>query len=114
MSKKVLVVDDDKQICSLLETMISFIKPDWTVYSASDCSTAKALMEANSFNAVFCDYELPDGNGIKVLENSKNHIFKVGISGSHYLCDFQEKCDIFLPKPFSFDDIKRILEKDIE
>jgi len=62
---KVLIVDDDEQLCLLLEKLIS--KLGHTSSVVHSVSAALAASSADEFDLVMLDLELPDGNGLSAL-----------------------------------------------
>lgn len=66
----ILIIDDDPSIKQLLG---HFLKPAHELTELASGNEAIELLarEANKFDLVICDYELPDGNGLKVLEYLK-------------------------------------------
>lgn len=67
---KVLVIDDDLDICALLKRFLS--KNDFDVQTAHTGQSALKLVEKSKFDVVLCDFRLPDKDGIEmVLEIKK-------------------------------------------
>lgn len=64
--KKVLVVDDDP----LVRSSTSGILTSWgyLVFVASSLQDVKSKFEHQSFDLVICDYRLPDGTGLDVID----------------------------------------------
>ncbi|MBU1669756.1 MAG: PAS domain S-box protein [Actinobacteria bacterium] len=61
------MVDDDPGFTSLLKTVLkSRFSAEVTV--AGDCATARRALDGSWFDLVTMDYELPDGNGIDLME----------------------------------------------
>ena len=71
-TKKVLIVDDEADICELIE--ITLMRMDITSQSALNLTDAKLLLETEHFDLCLTDMHLPDGNGISLVEHvQKNH-----------------------------------------
>ena len=66
-AKKVLIVDDEADICELIE--ITLMRMDITSQSALNLSDAKRLLETEHFDLCITDMRLPDGNGIELVEH---------------------------------------------
>ena len=66
-AKKVLIVDDEADICELIE--ITLMRMDITSMSALNLTDAKLLLETEHFDLCLTDMRLPDGNGIDLVEH---------------------------------------------
>ena len=65
MSKKILIIDDDLDLCTLLGRFLS--KNGFEVDMAHSGAKGIAKFSEKKFDAVICDYRLGDMEGIKVL-----------------------------------------------
>ena len=71
-AKKVLIVDDEADICELIE--ITLMRMDIASQSALNLTDAKSLLASEHFDLCLTDMRLPDGNGIELVEHvQKNH-----------------------------------------
>jgi two-component system response regulator PilR (NtrC family) len=66
-AKKVLIVDDEADICELIE--ITLMRMDIASKSALNLADAMSLLETESFDLCLTDMNLPDGNGIDLVEH---------------------------------------------
>ena len=66
---KILVVDDEVQIRTLLSRMVEL--EGYEVCQAGDCRTALKQLEFQSPDVVLCDVFLPDGNGVDLVSSVK-------------------------------------------
>ncbi len=66
-AKKVLIVDDEADICELIE--ITLMRMDITSQSALNLTDAKLLLDTEHFDLCLTDMNLPDGNGIELVEH---------------------------------------------
>lgn len=66
---KILVVDDEVQIHTLLSRMLEL--EGYEVCQAGDCRTALKQLEFQSPDVVLCDVFLPDGNGVDLVSSVK-------------------------------------------
>ncbi|VAW56645.1 Type IV fimbriae expression regulatory protein PilR [hydrothermal vent metagenome] len=64
--KSVLVVDDEPDICELAEITLS--RMGLQTQSANDLTTAKKILASQHFDLCLTDMNLPDGNGIELIE----------------------------------------------
>lgn len=116
MSKEVLIVDDEIDICLLLKSLLRS-------HSISS-SFVQTLEDAeNKFNEVhpsllFLDMNLPDGNGIQRIEGFKKKSPQTNIimmSAYDTVEDrrkaLEKGADMFLSKPFSRKQIMDIVQQ---
>ena len=66
-AKKVLIVDDEADICELIE--ITLMRMDIASQSAMNLADAKLLLDTENFDLCLTDMHLPDGNGIELVEH---------------------------------------------
>jgi len=72
MAKNVLIVDDETDICELIE--ITLMRMDIASQSALNITDAKILLDTEHFDLCLTDMRLPDGNGLELVEYiQKNH-----------------------------------------
>ncbi|MFH0725613.1 MAG: sigma-54 dependent transcriptional regulator [Pseudomonadota bacterium] len=62
---KILVVDDEPKVCSLLKDL--FIRGGHEISSAGTIESGLSLAGEHSFDLVFLDVRLPDGNGLSAI-----------------------------------------------
>lgn len=67
---KVLVIDDEVQIRSLLARMLG-LEGYEVACQAGDCKAALKQLETQSPDVALCDVFLPDGNGVDLVLNIK-------------------------------------------
>ena len=71
-AKKVLIVDDEADICELIE--ITLMRMDIASQSALNLTDARLLLDTEHFDLCLTDMRLPDGNGIELVEYvQQNH-----------------------------------------
>ena len=66
MSKKILVVDDEPDIHSVIKAVLS--KKDYDVQSASDGQEALEKLSAQKYDLIILDVLMPNVNGFTVLQ----------------------------------------------
>lgn len=64
--RKVLIVDDEEKIRTLLSRLISL--EGFEVYQSIDCANALNTLERYEIDVVLCDVKLPDGNGVELTK----------------------------------------------
>ena len=69
---RVLVVDDDEVDRMLVRRTLKQTHPNVTIIEAESCRSALALIQQQSFDCAFIDYNLPDGNGIELVTQFRN------------------------------------------
>ena len=69
MSKKILVVDDEKAIRSALKDILSF--EGFEVEEAVDGVEAIKKIKENEYDCILCDIKMPKMDGVEVLEAVK-------------------------------------------
>jgi len=67
--RKVLIIDDEEKLRSLLARIISL--EGFEVFQAGDCKGALKKLEHNDIDVVLCDVKLPDGNGVDLSKQIK-------------------------------------------
>jgi two-component system response regulator FlrC len=66
---RILVVDDDEGVRTLLEDVLSVANHQ--VDAAATVKAARALFERNYYKLLIADLMLPDGSGIQVAEEAQ-------------------------------------------
>jgi DNA-binding NtrC family response regulator len=66
---KVLIIDDEEKLRSLLAKIISL--EGFEVLQAGDCKTALKKLETTDIDVVICDVKLPDGSGVELSNTIK-------------------------------------------
>ena len=106
MNKKILIIDDEKNILKSLDMILS--GEGFTVYKAENLQKAKTLLAIEDFPMFLVDVMLPDGDGIEFIKNirkEKPNAVIVMISGHASIkmaIDATRKgADDFLEKPLS-------------
>ena len=69
MNKKILIVDDDQDICLLLNKFFS--KKGYKTNTASDGNSAVNILKEEKYDLVLCDFKLPDLNGLELIQKIK-------------------------------------------
>lgn len=112
---KVLIIDDEPDICYLLSALLKKINID-TVFVHNIADARLQLQEGNP-GIIFLDNHLPDGMGVDFIRNIKTHLphAKIAMITAHDTAmdrekAMQEGADFFIGKPFSRDTIYKTLE----
>jgi len=102
---KVLIIEDEKQ---LLDSMITFLKGSgMTCDKAVNLSEAIQKIEGDAYDCIVLDIGLPDGSGLKIIEemeNKDNQTAIVIVSAKNSLDDrlvgLNFGADDYVTKPF--------------
>lgn len=87
---KILIVDDEIQIRSLLARMLEL--EGYEVCQAGDCKAAVKQLEVQSPDVVLCDVFLPDGNGVDLVLISRSRLPNVEVIFSPHMAIFLTGC----------------------
>lgn len=107
---RVLIIDDDPNICLLFETILA--KMGCETFTAQRINEAKAISLQNEFDLILLDLELPDGNGLDIMHDlvtlsSAPEIIIITGTGDARGAEiaFKNGAWDFVQKPFRLDDI---------
>ncbi len=67
----VLIIDDEPDICELLA--ITLRRMDLDTATCGDLTSAKEMLDKNSYDLCLTDMKLPDGNGLELVEWMQKH-----------------------------------------
>ena len=62
--KKVLIIDDEEKLRTLLARIITL--EGFEVIQAADCKTGLQKLSRQTVDVVLCDVKLPDGSGVEL------------------------------------------------
>ena len=108
-----LVIDDEPLALQQMECYIKKIPYLELVACCQSAIDAKEIIENDKIDAIFCDINLPELNGldfVKSLENPPMVVFTTAYS-EYAVEGFHLNAIDYLLKPFSFDDMKRASDK---
>lgn len=66
MKKKILIVDDDTFICNVLERFL--INNNYVAHTSYTMRGAIEQLKGTTFDLILCDFRLPDGDGLELME----------------------------------------------
>ncbi len=69
---KILIVDDEPQLCELLKQTLMEYSPEYDVETACDGTSAMRKLAENHFDVMVIDIRMPGVDGLQVTENAKN------------------------------------------
>ena len=76
--KRALIVDDEPDIRELLE--ITLGRMDIDTRAAADLASARKLLDEGSFDFCLTDMNLPDGNGIELVQHISNNFPNIPVA----------------------------------
>jgi DNA-binding response OmpR family regulator len=119
MKKKILVVDDEKSICQLLE---NFLSQDNDIVSFNTSSHGLDWLEENIPDLIICDIEMPDKDGYDFL----THVRQRGFSKHTPVIMLSAKAESkerikcyklgaqdYLIKPFNPEELEEVIKKNL-
>lgn len=108
-----IIIDDEPLALQQMEGYIKKIPYLELVAACQSAIDAKEILEKEKIDAIFCDINLPELNGldfIKSLENPPMVVFTTAYS-EYAVEGFQLNAVDYLLKPFGCDEMKRAAEK---
>lgn len=108
-----IIIDDEPLALQQMESYIKKIPYLELVATYQSAIDAKEILEKEKIDAIFCDINLPELNGldfIKSLDNPPMVVFTTAYS-EYAVEGFQLNAVDYLLKPFGCDDVKRAAEK---
>ncbi len=116
-SGRLLLVEDDEPLRSMLARSLADVRPQREVLHASSAAEGLAIFEKLSCAVVVTDMVMPGMSGIEMIRRMKERVpdqVVVGISGyaSDEMCSefYRAGGFIFVAKPFLLDEMARIIE----
>jgi len=117
-SKRILVVDDEKAILSLLKTSIELMCPEHQVVAVSNGLIALAELRQQPFELILTDFEMPLLNGLDFADTVRQFCPDIPIilmtgSQSDEILSRAGSMNLagFLAKPFAIKQLKEILQQ---
>jgi len=115
---RILVVDDEPKICSMLTTVLE--RQGYDVQACLDAPTALERFQAAAFDVVISDLRMPGVNGfelIRQIKRSRPATVVVAVTG-HATPDtavqaLQCGADDYITKPFDIGNVRRVLESSL-
>ncbi len=108
---KVLLVEDNPYVLSLLQDFLSFVGIDFI--STDEGKGIEHLLKGNYFDMAILDYDLPDITGTELADIIKEKCpscFIVLITGWPQLEEKKiDKVDYLLSKPFQLEELRSII-----
>lgn len=119
MESKILIVDDDKNLLSVLDTL--FTEENYVVTTCSDGLEAIKRCRSEQFDLIITDVMMPGASGLEVLREVKRsdpNVLVILITGFASLETavkaIREGAYDYITKPFKLDEIKIVVKNAME
>ena len=113
-AKKMLVVEDQGEMCLILDLILSErkFKPDYV----SNLLDADEYLQKNKPSLIFLDNKLPDGYGVDFISYVKKKYPRIKIImmtgfGTARDVALENGADFFLEKPFSLENVNQSIDQ---
>ena len=116
--RKILVIDDEEDICEMTKILLE--KAGHDVTCTTDSRVAARLLKEQKFEAVITDMLMPDKDGLEVMADVRRHHPEIRIiaasgggrvSSESYLHIARKSgAHALLPKPFTLPDLLSCVE----
>ena len=71
MNRQILLIEDEEDLCLSISRKLE--RSGYTVYKAANLKQARRLFRINPTTLILCDIDLPDGNGLDLCEEFREH-----------------------------------------
>ncbi len=119
MASRILVVDDEQSIRDFLRLLLE--ENGYEVATASSMEEGRGLFKEDRFDLVLCDIIMPDGNGLDLLREMKEHDSRASVimmtaytSTKSAIEAMKRGAYDFLSKPFDVEELKVVVQKALE
>ena len=116
---RILVVDDEERICHAVKKALE--RTGYVVETSLDANQALAKLNANSFDMVICDIQMPGMDGITLLDRIKEHdptmlvLMITGFASIESAVESLKRGAVeYIPKPFTPSHIRLLVERAFE
>ena len=98
-----LIVDDEPMACGSLRRLCSLVEEIHSVETCGSSLEAFKLLKDSSFDLVFLDIEMPEMNGLELLESldSYPHVIITSANKDYAFQAFEYEVSDFLAKPIT-------------
>ena len=116
---RILVVDDEQSMREFLE--IFFRREDYDVVTAGDVDSALVAVQADDFDVVISDIQMPPRSGLELLDAVREHspetvvIMITAFSTTETaIAAMKQGAYDYVTKPFKVDELRVVIEKALE
>jgi two-component system, NtrC family, response regulator HydG len=114
--KNILIIDDDPYICKLLENFLE--RKGYSTLVAVNVKSAIQTLKSKDVDFVLCDFRLPDGDGLKVLNYIRKNFTNLPVIIMTAYADIRQAVKLikagafdYITKPVYPDEITKLIEK---
>jgi DNA-binding response OmpR family regulator len=120
MKNVALVVEEEALVCSLITHVLAIF--DFEVFHAESELNALSLFNKREkeYRYIYIDYNLRKGNGLKLYQTIRERnpsvliVIASGMPDNNLLVLNSDVNSLFLPKPFSLDDLIKSVQRTME
>lgn len=116
---RILVVDDERSMREFLE--IFFVREGYEAVTAADVDSALMAIEADDFDVVITDVQMPERDGLALLRSVKDIspetvviMITAFASAETAIQAMKEGAYDYVTKPFKVDELRLVVEKALE
>lgn len=120
MSNKILVVDDEEDMLSVVERILT-ARRDYEVLNAKTSAEAMELLSLHDISVVLTDMRMPEGSGLALLERIKEKwpdrtiIIMTAYGSIENAVEAMKKGAYdYITKPFQYDDLLLVIDRAFE
>jgi DNA-binding NtrC family response regulator len=113
--RRVLIVDDDPMIVSVMSEFLTTIKPKYTIVTAANADDALESVRRDRPDLVLLDINMPGLDGVEALKQMAAHdpaIRVIMVTGSHFTAGaaaLERGAFAYLPKPFDLKYLEQLV-----
>jgi two-component system LytT family response regulator len=115
MTKRILIVDDEKNSRDIIALMLDRYAPQFgEIHFARNCKEAVESIQKNQPHLVFMDLEMPDGTGFDILAQASDNAFEavfVTAYEKRFLPDIKLSNVPLMLKPIDRESLLHILDR---
>jgi len=116
---RVLIIDDERPVLMTLEALLS--RRGYDVDTAGTASQGLKLLKSNSPSLILLDLQLPDGNGMEMLDRIKAELPEIPViiltahdSLHNAIESIKRGAFHFISKPYASEELLSLVEKALE
>jgi DNA-binding NtrC family response regulator len=117
--EKILIVDDERGMLSLLDKVLS--KEGYYIKTATDADSAFSLIKSEEFDLIVTDIDMPKKDGIELLKEIRNFSESINVIMITAYATVESAINAmklgaydYITKPFQIDEIKMVIKKALE
>lgn len=117
MKKRILFVDDEKNLLDSLKRSLRGFLSKWSMEFASSAKAAMDMLEKEKYDIIVSDYKMPEMNGLELLRIVKEKypgirkVLLTGQSDTEIYDISKEIVDAYLSKPCDHDELVSLLNE---